>query len=141
VPGGATLVMVAADPSGTVRWALCLHESAGASLVLPWDGQLLVGVGPTVRVLDETGIVLARRTFDDELLSAWRTTSGLLTFTRHGAQLVNAQLMDLWTAPIEADGFQPLDLTGHRYRIAAMRSDEWDEVLVDARTGAVEVRR
>jgi hypothetical protein len=139
VPGGSTLVVVGGQ-DGVARWAVCLHEREGASLVLIWDERLLVAVGGTARVLDEFGTVLIRRSFEEELLSAWRTANGLLIFTRRGARLVNSQLEDIWTAPVEADGFQPLDLEGEGFRVAAMRAEGWDELWIDARTGAIEVR-
>jgi len=75
--------------------------------------------------------------FGDELLSAWPVSGGMLLFGRGGARLVSREGRELWHRPLEADGYQPLDLEGDRFRIAAMRLDGWDEVLIDAGSGAI----
>jgi hypothetical protein len=136
-PEGSTLVLVGANEAGEPVWALLLHAAVGASLLISWEDRLFVAVGESAVLIDERGRVLARKRFEDELLSAWRTPEGLLLFGRHGARLINPEAQEIWTQPLRAEGFQPLDLEGGRYRLAAMRDDGWDEIVLDARTGAM----
>lgn len=136
-PDGSTLVLVGANEAGEPVWVLLLHAAVGASLLIPWDDRLFVAVGEQAVLIDERGRVLARKRFEDELLSAWRTPEGLLLFGRKGARLIDPEARELWMTPLNAEGFQPLSLEGGKYRLAAMRADDWDEIVLDALTGAM----
>jgi hypothetical protein len=138
--GGVTLVLTGSDPSQRPEWAILLHAAEGASLLLPWEERLFVALGRRALLVDEEGRVLARREFREELLSAWPAAGGLLLFGRGMAHLVDRDVRVLWSRPIKAEGFQPLALGEESFRIAAMRTDDWEEIVLNARTGAIEQR-
>jgi hypothetical protein len=137
IPGGATLVLVGADGTGVPVWSVLLHAPGGASLLLPWEDRLFVALGEHALLMDERGTVLARRTFDDAPRSAWRCAGALLVLGGQSARLIDRNVSDLWAVPLQADGFHPLSLEGGRIRLAAMKAESWDEIVLDARTGAI----
>lgn len=137
VPNGSSLVLIGANEAGVPVWSVLLHAPSGASLLLPWEDRLFVAVGERAILVGEDGMVHARRTFDDAPLSAWRLGSDLLLLGSRGARLVDRNVSDLWAVPLQADGFHPLSLDGGRIRLAAMRAESWDEIVLDARTGAI----
>jgi hypothetical protein len=136
VEGGATLVLVAADQAGVPVWSLLLHAPEGASLLLPWGDRLVVALGSTALFLDDEGVVHGRYRAQDDWISGWPTSAGLLLLGRKGAHLVGPDGTPLWQRSIEAEGLHFMQADDDTLTLAVMGADDWREARLDLHTGA-----
>lgn len=139
-PAGEGLVVVGADAAGVPEWAVVVHASRGAVLLLPWEGRLLVALGEWVLLVEPTGAVAARHRIDaGEWVTAWPVGEGrLLLLTRDEAHLFEGLLTPRWKAALGDGQFQLLSHDDGVIRLAQLGSGEdWDVVALDTSSGAV----
>ena len=137
VPGGSTLVLIGADQAGVPVWLRLIHEPNGASLLLPWEERLVVGLGSLVLFLDEAGGLHGRYRAEDEWVSAWPTAAGLLLIGRKGVHMVGKSGERRWSHALEAEGLHFLNAEDGAVTLAQMGADDWREVRLDLQTGAL----
>jgi hypothetical protein len=128
------LVVAAADEAGQVRWGAVLHDDGGSVLLL-WDGLLFVALGRRALLLDEAGHPVAKRTFDEEVGTAWRVPGGLLLLGNGWATHVDQTLTPLWRRQFGEPSLHLLEASDGLLRLAAMGTDDWRELRLDPATG------
>lgn len=138
-PGGEALLVAAADESGAPEWAVVIFGAAGASLISVWKDRLFAGVGDRAVLVDEAGAVVAQFEVPGELLlGASAVEDDLLLLTPTRLHRLADDGTTRWIAEIGQGQHHVLRADPARITLAALHEDErWNEIVVDARTGAV----
>lgn len=137
---GVSLVVAAADASDAPEWALVMYAACGAAVVLEWRDLMFIGLGSALVLIDERGQVRAKATLepDDELVSAFTVSDGLVLFTRTALVHLGRELETRFRTELGRGLFQFIGADAGRWNIVQMGDGEdWDSLEIDASSGTL----
>lgn len=137
---GVSLIVAAADPTDAPEWALVIYAACGAAVVVERQDLMFIGLGSVLVLIDEAGQVQAQTMLapEDELVSAYSVSDGMLLFTRTALVHLDNKLGMRFRTELGRGLFQFIGESDGRWSVVQMGDGEdWDTLEIDAVSGAV----